>query len=74
MNKLNKILTIIMIILFPLGIIYCIGKNLFNGNFASFLGGWFLFGLGFVFCIILLRPDISEPVFEFFRSIKGVLL
>lgn len=69
MKTLNKILTIIMIIIFPLGIIYCVGKNLFNGNFASFIGGILLFVIGFVLAIFLLRPDIAQPIITFFSSL-----
>ena len=61
-----------MIIIFPLGIIYCVGKNLFNGNFAAFLGGIFLFIGGFVLALFVLRPDIVEPILTFFKLIKGV--
>ena len=69
MKNLNKILTIIMIILFPLGIIYCIGKNLFSDNFASFLGGIFIFILGVGLSIYYLRPDILEPILNFIRNL-----
>lgn len=66
-DKLSKELKIIMIVLFPIGIIYCIGKNLFGSNFVAFLGGLFLLIIGFVLAIFLLRPDIVEPIFNFFR-------
>jgi hypothetical protein len=69
MKTLNKILTIIMIIIFPLGIIYCVGKNLFNGNFASFIGGILLFVMGFVLAIFLLRPDLVEPIISFINKV-----
>ena len=67
-DKLKKIATIIMIVLFPLGMIYCIGKNLFSGNFASFLGGVCLFIVGFILAIFLLRPDIVEPIINFIAN------
>lgn len=66
--KKNKVLTIIMIILFPIGIVYCVGKNLFGGNFVSFLGGVLLCGLGFVLALFLLRPDLVEPIINFFAK------
>ena len=66
MKKLNKVLTIIMIILFPLGIVYCICKNLFSGNFASFLGGVLLFAGGFIVSVVLLRYDIIQSIGAFF--------
>lgn len=69
MKKINKILTILLIILFPIGMLYCIGKNLFSRNFTSFLGGICLLVAGFLLCVFLLRPDIVEPIFEFFRNL-----
>ena len=69
MDLLKKIGTILLVILFPLGILYCIGKNLFTGNFASFLGGVFLFAVGFVVSIVLFRPDIVEPVIQFITGL-----
>ena len=69
MKTLKKIATIIMIVLLPLGMIYCIGKNLFNGNFASFLGGVSLLVVGFVLAIVLLRPDIVEPIISFINQV-----
>jgi hypothetical protein len=69
MKTLKKIATIIMIVLLPLGMIYCIGKNLFNGNFASFLGGVSLLVVGFVLAIVLLRPDIVGPIISFINKV-----
>ena len=69
MKTLKKIATILMIVLLPIGMIYCIGKNLFNGNFASFLGGISLFVIGFVLAIVLLRPDIVEPIISFINKV-----
>ena len=66
MEIFKKVLRIILIVLFPLGIIFCIGKNLFSGNFVSFLGGVLLFGLGFLLALWTLRPDLVEPIKNFF--------
>ena len=66
MDKGSKILRLILIILFPLGIVYCVGKNLFNGNFVSFLGGVCLFALGFLLALWTLRPDLVQPIISFF--------
>ena len=63
---MKRLLRIFLIVLFPLGIIYCIGKNLFSGNFVSFLGGIFLFACGFALSVYLLRPDLVEPIIRFF--------
>ena len=66
MESKSKFLRIILIVLFPLGIIYCVGKNLFSGNFVTFLGGVLLFGLGFLLALWTLRPDLVEPIINFF--------
>ena len=62
----SKLFRLIMIIFFPLGILYCIGKNLWNKDLVSFLGGIFLFGGGFIVCIVCLRPDIIQSIVSFF--------
>ena len=68
MEKGNKILTLLLIIFFPLGIVFCIGKNLFSRDFWSFLGGLLLFACGFVLAIYLFRYDIIEPIITFFSN------
>ena len=70
MDNKSKIFRTIMIILFPLGILYCVGRNLFKSDFASFLGGLFLLAGGFVLAIFLLRPDLVEPIISFFGGVK----
>ena len=65
MKNSNSLLTLLLIICFPIGIVYCIGKNLFNGNFASFIGAILIFGAGFCLAVWLLRPDISQTVIDF---------
>ena len=70
MKTLKKILSIMMIVLFPVGILYCVGKNLFSGNFATFMGGVLLFASGFVLALFLLRPDVVAPVASFFNNLK----
>ena len=55
MKKLTKIL---LIAIFPLGIIYCVGKNLFSGNFAAFLGAIFLMLAGFLLPLLLLIDSL----------------
>jgi hypothetical protein len=67
---MKKILNTLLIIFFPLGVLYCVGKNLFSGNFASFLGGIFLVCIGFCLAIYFLRPDLIEQILVFFQSIK----
>ena len=55
---MKKFLTILMILVFPLGVIYCLGKNLFNRDFVAFLGGVFLFLGGFALSLWLFNPEI----------------
>ena len=65
MKKVWKtILTVFLIVLFPLGIIYCIGRALFadNRNFASYLGMIFLFIGGFALCAGLFWKDLPWMV------------
>lgn len=62
---MKKFLTTLMIIFFPIGIIFCIGKNLFSGGFASFLGGLFLCLLGAGLAIYFLRYDIIETIIAY---------
>ena len=71
MKIFKKILTIISIVLFPLFMLYCIGKNLWNRTFIEFLGGLFLILTGFILAIVLLRPDLTAPIIAFFNSLKG---
>lgn len=66
---MKKFLTILLIVFFPLGIIYCVGKNLFTGGFASFLGGVFLCGIGALLVIYFLRYDLVEPIINFITNL-----
>lgn len=63
---MKKVINTILIVLFPLGIIYCVFKNLFSGNFTTFLGGVFLFGLGMLLAIYLFRFDLIQTFLAFF--------
>ena len=69
MKTLKKLLKILFIIFFPILILYCIGKNLFCGNIANFLGGVFLFLLGAFFSIYFLRFDLIEPIFLILKNL-----
>ena len=58
MKKVGKIL---LILLFPLGIIFCIGRALFTGkDFYSYLGMFFIFGLGVLLGIYLGNPEMVK--------------
>ena len=71
MEKLKKALRILMVVIFPLGVIYCVGKSLFSGGFAQFLGGIFLAIVGALLAIYFLRYDLIEPIVNFFVGIVG---
>ena len=55
---MKKFMTILMVLIFPLGVIYCLGKNLFNRDFVAFLGGVFLFLGGFGLSLWLFNHEI----------------
>lgn len=79
-NPLNTILTIILILLFPLGIIYCIGTALFSDKrtFATFLGITMIFGIGILLGIYLVQPSWYDPIIAWFIDtwewIKGIFI
>ena len=64
--KSSKVITILIVALFPLGILYCIGKNLWSRDWTSFLGGLFLFLGGMVVTVVWLRPNIIDSIKNFF--------
>lgn len=66
MRNKSLVKRLLLIALFPIGMLYCIGKNLWSKDLASFLGGIFLFLAGFIVSIVLLRPDIIDKIVSFF--------
>lgn len=66
---MKKLIKWLSIILFPLGIIYCVGKNLFSGNLSQFLGGIFMSFIGAGIAIYFLRYDLVEPIISFIANI-----
>lgn len=66
---MKKLGTILLIIFFPLGILFCVGKCLFSGGFANFLGGVFLCLIGAGLCIYFLRYDLVEPIVATIQNI-----
>lgn len=63
---MKKIFRIILMVLFPLGVVYCIGRNLFSGGFASFLGGVILFASGVLFAVLLNNTDFIQKLLVIF--------
>ena len=66
---MKKLINILLIVLFPIGIMYCVGKNLFSGSFANFLGGVFLCTIGAGLAIYYLRYDLVEPIVSFIANL-----
>lgn len=67
-NKLNKLITILFIILFPLGIIYCVGKCLFANSIAGFIGALLLCVAGFCIGVYLYDIGVLTPAVEFVKE------
>lgn len=66
---MKKLLKVLLVLIFPLGMLYCIGKNLFSGNAASFLGGVLLLAIGFILAVGLLRHDLIDLVIAYCRGV-----
>lgn len=60
----KKIAVILLIVLFPIGMIYCIGKALFadKRGFAVYLGMLFIFIGGFALCVGIFWQDLPWMV------------
>ena len=64
MKVLKTIGIILLVVLFPIGILYCIGKALFGDkrNFVTYLGMFFIFAAGFCLCAGLFWHDLPWMV------------
>lgn len=72
---MKKFFERLMIILFPIGILYCIGKAMFyRGDFTTFLGCLLVAIIAFIGGGIVLyyNPGIAEFIEEFINSVKLV--
>lgn len=73
MKVLKTIGIILLIILFPIGILYCIGKALFGDkrNFVTYLGMFFILAIGFFLCAGIFWKDLPWMVtmVEWFKNI-----
>lgn len=72
---LKTILIVIVVILFPIGILYCIGKALFadNRTFATYLGMLFIFLAGFIVCFLIFRQDLVQAAVNWINNIIGAV-
>lgn len=69
---MKKFWRIFLIILFPLGIVFCIGKALFsNKDFASFLGMILIFGIGVLLGVYLGNPEMVNEWIQTIQSWIG---
>lgn len=69
---MKKFWRIFLIILFPLGIVFCIGKALFsNKDFASFLGMVLILGIGVLLGVYLGNPEMVNGWIQTVQSWIG---
>lgn len=56
--------TVLLIIFFPLGLLYCIGTALFSDkrNFRTYIGIITLMGLSLLLGIYLVQPEWFDPI------------
>lgn len=69
MESLKKIGIALLVIIFPLGILYCMLHTL-GGKFISFMGGIFLLGTGVILGIYIVEPQMF---YDFFSKVIGYL-
>ena len=67
-KKFNMIRNIILIILFPLGIIYCIGKCLFANSLCGFIGALLLCMCGFCVGIYLYDIGVLDNCISYIKT------
>lgn len=62
MEKLKKLGSNILLILFPLGMVYCIIHTI-GKEFTTFLGSILIFGIGIVIGIQIVEPQLFSDFF-----------
>lgn len=67
-KKFNMIKNIILIILFPLGIIYCIGKCLFANSLCGFIGALLLCVCGFCIGVYLYDTGVLDTCIAYIKN------
>lgn len=74
METLKKLFSILMVIIFPLGILYCVIHTL-GREFSTFLGSIFLLGIGILVGIYIVEPqilcDLLNKVIEYLPFINN---
>ncbi len=68
METLKRIGALILIIFFPLGILYLLLHTL-SRDFRSFLGGLILVGIGIAIGIYILNPQIFINIIDYFKKL-----
>lgn len=63
METLKKIGTTLLVIFFPLGILYCVIHTL-GREFSTFLGSIFLLGIGILVGVYIVEPQILYGLFD----------
>lgn len=66
---MNKKLIWLLVIIFPVGIVYCLSKALFGNNFPTFLGVVFAIGIGILLGIYLVHPEFYINIINWFKAI-----
>lgn len=69
METLKKIGVALLVIIFPLGILYCMLHTL-GSKFITFMGGIFLLATGILIGIYIVEPQI---LCDFFNKVIGYL-
>lgn len=64
MDKLKKIFKIISYVIFPLIMLYCIGRALFTRDIYCFFGGISLAVIGIVLGAWLVNPNIFTEILQ----------
>lgn len=61
----------LLIILFPLGALFCLGRALFKHDWLTFLGVIIAFLIGMVLGSYLMNPEWYAPFFNFWARLFG---
>lgn len=59
MDSIKKIVKMLLIIFFPIGILYCLLHTL-GKDFICFLGALFIFGIGILVGIYIISPETIQ--------------